>query len=78
MTFTLDDIALACQRVTGIRPDFDARRPIPESEWEREQRAAERGQDIAEGRKYAQPYEMDGRAADAWYGQENGLDWRRP
>lgn len=58
--------------------------PIPRpvqttEEWERECREAERGQERAEARMFAQPYEMDGAAADAWYGREcDGGDWRNP
>ena len=48
--------------------------PIPRpvqttEEWERECREVDRGQDDLYWAGYATPREMDGAAADAWYGR---------
>ena len=73
---TYDDIVAALERVVGTVSL--PRRVLTHDQYERQERQAERGQSIAEGRMFAQPYEMDGRAADEVYGREPAGDWRMP
>lgn len=64
---TTEEMSAAFDRALGpVTP----RRVQTTEEWEAEQQQAERGQERMFWAGYATEREMDGAAADAWYGRD--------